>query len=63
MMAAFAGNDAFHKTAASGRHIRTKIVTIKDQLEVGQAVSRRTWSKANKPIKSNWTRWTMGLAG
>jgi hypothetical protein len=38
MMAAFAGNDAFQKTEASGRHIRTKIVTLKDQLEVGQAV-------------------------
>jgi hypothetical protein len=37
MMAAFAGNDALQKTAA-GRHIRTKIVTLKDQLEVGQAV-------------------------
>jgi hypothetical protein len=38
MMAAFAGNDAFQKAAAGGRHIRTKIVTLKDQLEVGQAV-------------------------
>jgi hypothetical protein len=24
------GNDAFQKTAASSRHIRTKIVTLKD---------------------------------
>jgi hypothetical protein len=38
MMAAFAGNDAFQKAAAGGGHIRTKIVTLKDQLEVGQAV-------------------------
>jgi hypothetical protein len=38
MMSAFAGNDAFQKTAASGRHIRTKIVTLKDQVDVGQAV-------------------------
>jgi hypothetical protein len=38
MMAAFEGNDAFQKTAASGRHIRTKIVTLKDQVDVGQAV-------------------------
>ena len=38
MMAAFAGNDAFQKTAAGGGHIRTKIVTLKDQLDVGQAV-------------------------
>ena len=30
MMAAFAGNDAFQKTTASGRHTRTKIVTLKD---------------------------------
>jgi hypothetical protein len=26
------------RAEASGRHIRTKIVTLKDQLEVGQAV-------------------------
>jgi hypothetical protein len=38
MMAAFAGNDAFQKTAAGGGHIRTKIVTLKDQLDVAQAV-------------------------
>jgi hypothetical protein len=38
VLAAFAGNDAFRKTAAAGGHIRTKIVTLKDQLEVGQAV-------------------------
>jgi hypothetical protein len=30
IMAAFAGNDAFQKTTASGRHTRTKIVTLKD---------------------------------
>jgi hypothetical protein len=34
-MAAFVANDAFQKT---GGHIRTKIVTLKDQLDVGQAV-------------------------
>ena len=38
MMAAFAGNDAFQKAAATGGHIRTKIVTLKDRLDVGQAV-------------------------
>ena len=38
MMAAFAANDAFQKTAASGGHIRIKIVTLKDQLDGGQAV-------------------------
>jgi hypothetical protein len=38
MMAAFASNDAFQETEASGRHIRTKIVTLKGQLAVGQAV-------------------------
>jgi hypothetical protein len=38
VMEAFAGNDAFQKAAAAGCHIRTKIVTLKDQLEVGQAV-------------------------
>jgi hypothetical protein len=38
MMAAFAANDAFQQAEASGHHIRTKIVTLKDQLEVGQAV-------------------------
>jgi hypothetical protein len=36
-MAAFAANDAFQKAEASGRHIRTKIVTLKDRLDVGQA--------------------------
>jgi hypothetical protein len=29
VMAAFAANDAFQKAEASGRHIRTKIVTLK----------------------------------
>ena len=29
---------AFQKAAASGGHIRTKIVTLKDQLAVGQPV-------------------------
>jgi hypothetical protein len=38
VMAAFAANDAFQKAEASGRHIRTKIVTLKERLEVGQAV-------------------------
>ena len=37
-MAAFAANDAFQKAEASGRHIRTKIVTLKDLLDVGQPV-------------------------
>jgi hypothetical protein len=36
--AVFAANDVFQKTAASGRHIRTKIVTLKDRLDVGQPV-------------------------
>jgi hypothetical protein len=35
---AFAAKDAFQKAAASGGHIRTKIVTLKDQLAVGQPV-------------------------
>ena len=30
--------DAFQKAEASGRHIRTKIVTLKDRLDVGQPV-------------------------
>jgi hypothetical protein len=38
MVAAFAGNDAFQKTEAAGGHIRTKIVTLKDQVDAGQAV-------------------------
>ena len=38
VMAAFAANDAFQKAEASGRHIRTKIVTLKDLLDVGQPV-------------------------
>ena len=36
IMAAFAANDAFQKAEASGRHIRTKIVTLKDRLDVVQ---------------------------
>jgi hypothetical protein len=35
---AFAANDAFQKAEAVGRHIRTKIVTLKDQLQAGMAV-------------------------
>jgi hypothetical protein len=35
---AFAAKDAFQKAGASGGHIRTKIVTLKDQLAVGQPV-------------------------
>ena len=38
VMAAFAANDAFQKAEASGRHIRTKIVTLKGQVQAGQAV-------------------------
>ena len=38
MMAAFAANDVFPKTLASGGHIRTKIVTLKDQVAAGQTV-------------------------
>ena len=38
VMAAFAANDAFQKAEPSGRHIRTKIVTLKDRLDVGQPV-------------------------
>jgi hypothetical protein len=43
-----AANDAFQKAEASGRYIRTKIVTLKDRLDVGQPVHRRTWPKANE---------------
>ena len=48
-MAAFAANDAFQKTEASGRHIRTKIVTLKDRLDVGQAVEPAHLAEANEP--------------
>jgi len=37
-MAAFAANDAFQQAEASGRHIWTKIVTLKCRLDVGHAV-------------------------
>jgi len=43
-----AANDAFQKAETSGRYIRTKIVTLKDRLDVGQPVHRRTWPKANE---------------
>jgi hypothetical protein len=32
---AFSANDAFQKASAADRHIRTKIVTLKDRLEIG----------------------------
>jgi hypothetical protein len=35
---AFAAKDAFQKAAASGGHSRIKIVTLKDQLALGQPV-------------------------
>jgi hypothetical protein len=38
MAAAFAANDAFQKTQSAGHHIRTKIVTLKDPVDVGKAV-------------------------
>jgi hypothetical protein len=38
VMTAFAANDAFQKAEASGHHIRTKIVTLKDRLDAGQPV-------------------------
>jgi hypothetical protein len=38
VMAAFDANDTFQKTEAAGRHIRTKIVTLKDRIEPGQHV-------------------------
>jgi hypothetical protein len=48
MMAAFAANDAFQKVEASGRHIRTKIITLKGRLDGSTSASpssRRTWPK------------------
>jgi len=56
VMAAFAANDAFQQAEASGRHIRTKIVTLKGRLDVGQRSSRRIWPKANKPIHGTEAR-------
>jgi hypothetical protein len=38
MITAFACNDAFQKSAGAGRHIRTKIVTLKGPVDVGHAV-------------------------
>jgi hypothetical protein len=38
VMAAFVANDAFQKADSGGRHIRTKIVTLKDPLDPGQPV-------------------------
>ena len=38
VMAAFDANDTFQKTEAAGRHIRTKIVTLKDRIEPGRHV-------------------------
>ena len=38
VMAAFVANDAFQKAEGDGRHIRTKIVTLKDPLDPGQPV-------------------------
>ena len=47
VMAAFAANDAFQKAEASGRHIRTKIVTLKDRLDVGQPVQPAHLAESN----------------
>jgi hypothetical protein len=38
VIAAFAANDAFQEAESGGRHIRTKIVTLKNQLKIGQFV-------------------------
>jgi hypothetical protein len=38
VMAAFVANDAFQKAESGGRHILTKIVTLKDPLDPGQLV-------------------------
>jgi hypothetical protein len=38
VLAAFVANDAFQKAESGGRHIRTKIVTLKDPLDPGQPV-------------------------
>jgi hypothetical protein len=58
VMAAFVANDAFQKAESGGRHIRTKIVTLKDPLDSGRPSVQPTWPKANEPIKnSNWTGW------
>jgi hypothetical protein len=47
MLAAFVANDVFQKTERGGRHIRTKIVTLKDPLDPGQPV-RPTHLAASK---------------
>ena len=51
VMAAFAANDVFQKAEASGRHIRTKIVTLKDRLDVGQPVQPPLWASQRRPGK------------
>jgi hypothetical protein len=38
VMDAFAANDAFQKVEGGGDHIRTKLVTLKNQLKVGDPV-------------------------
>jgi hypothetical protein len=38
VMGAFVANDAFQKAKSGGRHIRTKIVTLKNSLDPGQPV-------------------------
>jgi hypothetical protein len=56
VMAAFAANDAFQKTEASGRYIRTKIVTLKDRLDSASPSNWRIWPKANEPIPGTEAR-------
>jgi hypothetical protein len=54
VLSAFAANDVFQKAEAFGRHIRTKIVTLKDRLDAGHSSSRRTWPKANDQSRSEY---------
>ena len=53
MMAAFAANDVFQKTLASGGHIRTKIVTLKDQVAAGQTVRPSQLAESDVARRSN----------
>jgi hypothetical protein len=59
-MAAFAANDAFQKAEASGRHIRTKIVTLKDRVDVGQP-AHLAESNEPIPIRRDWAGWIAGV--
>jgi hypothetical protein len=53
MLDPFKGNDAFQRDSRAGKHIRTKIVTLKEPLRSGQQVHTAT-RRPTALGKKNW---------